>query len=93
MEGLEYLLVEPACEVNEKGTREKNDGNGDVSMDDNEKKEVDSDGGSFAEEDWNDSELNEVPKRTEPDLSMTARTTKGNRKWTGMRYNRYGDDF
>ena len=27
MEGLEYLLVEPACEVNEKGIREKNDGN------------------------------------------------------------------
>ena len=27
MERLEYLLVEPACEVNEKGTREKNDGN------------------------------------------------------------------
>ena len=24
MEGLEYLLVEPASEVNEKGTREKN---------------------------------------------------------------------
>ena len=38
MEGLEYLLVEPACEVNEKRTREKNDGNEDVSMDDNEKK-------------------------------------------------------
>ena len=37
MEGLEYLLVEPACEVNDKGTREKNDGNEDVSMDDNEK--------------------------------------------------------
>ena len=86
-------MAEPACEVNEKGTREKNDGNEDVSMDDNEKKEVDSDGGSFAEEDWNDSEQNEVPKWTEPDLSMTSRTTKGNRKWTGMRYNRYGDDF
>ena len=27
MEGLEYLLVDPACEVNENGTREKNDGN------------------------------------------------------------------
>ena len=27
MEGLEYLLVKPACEVNEKGTMEKNDGN------------------------------------------------------------------
>ena len=28
MEGLEYLPVEPACEGNEKGTREKNDGMG-----------------------------------------------------------------
>ena len=50
MKGPEDLLVEPACEVNEKGTREKNDGNEDVSMDDNEKIEVDSDKGSFAEE-------------------------------------------
>ena len=41
MEGIEYLLVERACEVNEKGTREKNDGNEDVRMDDNEKIEVD----------------------------------------------------
>ena len=37
MEGLEYLLVEPACEVNERGTREKNDGNENLSLDDNEK--------------------------------------------------------
>ena len=37
MEGLEYLLVEPACEVNEKGTRDKNDGNENLSLDDNEK--------------------------------------------------------
>ena len=36
-EGLEYLLVEPASEKNEKGTREKNDSNENVSMDDNEK--------------------------------------------------------
>ena len=62
MEGLEYLRVEPACELNGKGTREKNDGNEDVRMDDNEKIEVESDEGSFAEEDWNDSEQNEVPK-------------------------------
>ena len=27
MEGLDYLMVESACEVNEKGSREKNDGN------------------------------------------------------------------
>ena len=58
---LEYLLVEPACEVNETGTKEKNDGNEDVSMDDNEKIEVDWDEGSFAEEDWNDMEQNEIP--------------------------------
>ena len=50
MEGLEYLLVEPACEVNEKVTREKNDGSENVSMDDNEKIDADSDAGSFAEE-------------------------------------------
>ena len=37
-EGPEYLLVEPACEVIEKGTREKSDGNENMSMDDNEKK-------------------------------------------------------
>ena len=93
MEGLEYLLIEPACEVNEKGTREKNDGNEDVSMDDNEKIDAGSDAGSFAEEDWNDPEQSEVPKWTEPDLPKTAGTRNGIRKRTGMRYNRYGDDF
>ena len=93
MEGLEYLLVEPTCAVNEKGTREKNDGNDDVSMDDNEKIDADSDDESFAEEDWNDPEQNEVPKWTEPDLPRSVGTRSGNRKRTGMRYNRYGDDF
>ena len=90
MEGLEYLLVEPACEVNERGTREKNDGNKKVSMEDSEKIEVNSDEGSFVEEDWNDPEQNEVPKRTEPDLQKETRRT---RKKTGMRYNRYVDEF
>ena len=45
------------------------------------------------EEDWNDPEQDEVPKWTEPDLPITAGTRSGNRKRTGMRYNRYGDDF
>ena len=93
MEGLEYLLVEPACEVNEKGTREKNDGNEGLSLDDNEKIEADSEAESFVEEDWNDPEQDEVPKWTEPDLPITAGNRSGNRKRTGMRYNRYGDDF
>ena len=93
MEGLEYLLVEPACEVNEKGTREKNDGNEDLSLDDKEKIEADSEAEYFVEEDWNDPEQDEVPKWTEADLPTTAGTRSGNRKRTGMRYNRYGDDF
>ena len=93
MEGLEYLLVEPACKVNEKGTREKNDGNEDLSLYDNEKIEADSEAESFVEEDWNDPEQDEVPKWTEPDLPITAGTRSDNRKRTGMRYNRYGDDF
>ena len=37
IEGLEYLLVEPACESNEKGTSKKNDGNENMSMEENEK--------------------------------------------------------
>ena len=45
------------------------------------------------EEDWNDPEKDKVPKWTEPDLLITAGTTSGNRKRTGTRYNRYGDDF
>ena len=60
MEGLEYLLAEPACEVNEKGTREKNDGNKGLSLGDNEKIEADSEAESFVEEDWNDPEQDEV---------------------------------
>ena len=36
-------MVEPASEGNEKGTRVKNDGKEDVSMDDNKKIEVNSD--------------------------------------------------
>ena len=93
VEGLEYLLVEPACDVNEKGTREKKDGNEDLSLDANEKIEAESEAESFVEEDWNDPEQDEVPKWTEPDLPITAGTRSGNRKRTGMRYNSYGDDF
>ena len=71
----------------------KNDGNEDVSMDDNEKIEADSDAGSFAEENWNDPEQNKVAPWTEPGLPITVGKKSGNRKRTGLRYNRYGDDF
>ena len=64
-----------------------------LSLDDNEKVEADSEAGSFVEEDWNDPEQSEVPKWMEPDLPIPLGTRSGNRKRTGMRYNRYGDDF
>ena len=93
IEGQEYLVVEPACEVNEKGTREKNDGNENTSLDDNEKREVSSYKGSFVEEDWNKPEKDELQGWTEPDKPMTMEARRGGRKKTSMRYNRYGDDF
>ena len=93
MEGLEYLLVEPACEVNEKGIREKNDDNESFSLDDNEKIEADSKAGLFVEEDWNDLEQNEVQNWIEPDLPIPSGTRSGNRKRRDMRYNMYGVDF
>ena len=93
MDGLEYLLVEQACEVSEKGTREKNGGNEGLSLDDNEKIEADSEAESFVEEDWNDPEQDEVPKWTDQDLPITAGTRSGNRKRTGLRYSNDGEDF
>ena len=87
------LLVEPAYEVIEKGTKEKNDGNENMIMDDNKIIEADSDRGSFAEDDWNDPEQDEVQKWTEPDMPLTTETKKDGRKRTNMRYNMYGDDF
>ena len=77
MEGLEYLLREPACEANKKDTREKNDDNEYLNLDDNEKVEADSEAESFVEEDWNDPEQDEVPKWAEQDLPIPAGTEPG----------------
>ena len=93
MEEHEYLVVEPVCELNEKGTREKNDGNENMSMDENEKIDEGSDDGTFEEEDWNEPDQNEEPKSKEPDMPITTEKRRGGRKKTSLRYNRYGDDF
>ena len=93
MEDYEYLVVELACEVNEKGTREKNDGNENMSMDDNEKIEVGSEVDYFVEECWNEPEQNEVPRWTEPGMPMTTETRRGGHKKTSLWYKRYGDVF
>ena len=88
MEVLEYLLVEPACEVNKKGTREKNDGNKNLSLDDNENIEADSEAESFVEEDWNDPE-----RETDLEQSEIERRENTNlRILEGMRDVKNGSD-
>ena len=82
MEEGDYLMIDPACEVNEKGTREKNDGNEVVEegtdtpldLDPNEVIEADDETLPYAEEDWQDPEQIEVPKNLEPDLPFTIQT-------------------
>ena len=82
MEEGDYLIMDPACEDNEKGTREKNGGNEVVEegtntlldLDPNEVIEADDETLPYAEEDWQDPEQMEVPKNLEPDLPLTIQT-------------------
>ena len=82
MEEGDYLMMDPACEVNEKGTRGRNDGNEVVEewsnppldLDPNEVIEADEETLSYAEEDWQELEQMEITKNLEPDLSFTKQT-------------------
>ena len=63
----DYLIVDLACEVNERGTREKNDGNEvvddcDLPLDTEltEQIKIDAVTLPYVEEDWNDPEQTEV---------------------------------
>ena len=101
MEEGDYLMMDPACEVNEKGTREKNDGNEVVEegtitpldLDPNEVIETDDETLPYAEEDWQGPEQTEVPNNLEPDLPFTLQTRQGDGRRPRNKYNRYGDDF
>ena len=101
MEEGNYLMMEPACEVNEKGTREKNDGNEVVEegtsppldLDPIEVIEADEETLPYAEEDWPDHEQREVPKNLEPDLPFTIQTRLSNRTRLTKKYNPHGDYF
>ena len=63
-------MMDPACEVNEKGTREKNDGNEVVEegtdtpldLDPNEQIEADDETLPYAEEDWQDPNRRRFPR-------------------------------
>ena len=101
MEEGDYLMMNPACEVNEKGTREKNDGNEVVEegtdtpldLDPNEVIEADDETLPYAEEDWQDPEQIEVPKNLKPDLPFTIQSRQKVGTRPRKKYNPYGDDF
>ena len=89
------------CEFNGKGTRGKSDGNEVVEegtspsldLDPNEVIEADEEDLPYAEEDWEDPEQREVPKKLEPDLPFTIQTRQNERTRYKKKYNPYGDDF
>ena len=97
MEEGDYLMMDPACEVNEKGTREKKvveEGTSPpLDLDPNEVIEADEETLPYAEEDWQDPEQREVPKNLEPDLPFTIQTRQNDRTRSKKNYNPYGDDF
>ena len=75
-------MMDPTCEVNEKGTREKKDENEVIEegtstpldLDPNKVIEADDETLPYAEEDWQDPEQRKVPKNLEPDLPFTIQT-------------------
>ena len=94
-------MMDTACEVKEKGTRGKNDGNEVVEegtnppldLDPNEVIEADEQTLPYAEEDWQDPGQREVHKNLEPDLPFTIQTRQNDRTRSRKKHNPYGDDF
>ena len=86
-------MMKPACEVNEKGTRGKNDGNEvreegsspPLDLDHNEVIEADEETLPYAEEDWQEPEQMEVPKNLKPDLPFTIQTRQTNEEIQPLR--------
>ena len=86
----DYLTMDPACEVNEKGTRENNDGNKVVEEGTSPPLDLDPNEVIEAEEDWQDPEQMEVPKNLEPDLPFAIQTRQSDRTRLTKKYNPYG---
>ena len=77
----DYLIVYPAFELNERGTRDKNDGNELVDDCDlpldlelTERVEVDDETLPYGEEDWDCPEQSEIDNRIQPDFPLTMET-------------------
>ena len=96
----DYLIVNPACEVKERGTRDKNDGNEVVDDCDlplelelTERVEVDDETLPYAKEDWDCPEQTEIDKGIQPDFPLTEETRQSKRGRDKKKYNPYGEDF
>ena len=96
----DYLIVVPACEVNERGTRNKNDGN--EVLDDcdlpldlelTERLEVDDETLPYAEEDWDCPEQTEIDKGIQADFPLTMETRQSKKGRDKKKYNPYGEVF
>ena len=95
-----FLIVDPACEVNERGTRDKNDGievvdDCDLSLELEltERVEVDDETLPYAEEDWDCPEQTEIDKVIQPDFPLTMETRQSKRGRDKKKYDPYGEDF
>ena len=101
MEEGDYLMMDSACEVNEKGTRGKNDKNETLEegssppldLYSNEVIEANEETLPYAEEYWHDPEQKEVPKNLEPHLPFAIQTRQSDRSRVTKKYNPYRDDF
>ena len=83
----DYLSVDPACEVNERGTRDKNDGNEAVDnchlpldLELTERVEVDDETLPYLEEKWDFPEQTEIDIGTQPDFPFTMETRMAKEK-------------
>ena len=96
----DYLKVDPACEVNERGTRDKNDGNEVVDKCDlplelelTDRVKADDETLPYAEEDWDCPEKTEIDKGVHPELPFTVETRQSKKGRNKNKYKRYGEDF
>ena len=86
--------------MNERGTRDKNDGNEVVDDCDlpldlelTERVEVDHETIPYAEEDWDSPEQNEVDNGVQPGFPFTMETRQGKKGKNKKKCNSYGEDF
>ena len=94
MNGEDYFIVDPTCEVNGRGTRDKNDGNEVVhdcdlplDLELTERVGVHDETLPYTEEDWDCPEQTEFDKGVEPDFPITMGTRQGNRGRNKKSYN------